>query len=85
MHLTIHLIQIVLGAAFTLGLLGWCLYRLAVLFGIIIVKKRTKPARRPTKGNQTGQAGKSVSTQGQKKTATPISREILYTARPKRG
>lgn len=84
MHQTIHLIQIVLGAAFTLGMLGWCLYRLAVLFGIVIVKKRTKPVRRPTTGSQTGQAGKPVSAKRQKKAVTPISRQLLYTARRER-
>ncbi|ADB42704.1 hypothetical protein [Spirosoma linguale] len=84
MHQTIRLIQLVFGVAFTLGLLGWCLYRLAIWFRLILVWKQTKPARRPTNDNQTRQAGKPSSTKGPKKGPANLSRQMLYTARRKR-
>lgn len=82
MHQSIHLLQLVFGGAFALGLLGWCLYRLAILFGI--VRKQTKTTRRSPNGNQTGRAGKSVSPKGQKKAVTNLSRRVLYSAKRER-
>ncbi|RYC66446.1 hypothetical protein EQG79_29140 [Spirosoma sordidisoli] len=84
MHQTIHIVQVVVGIAFTLGLLGWCLYRLAVWFKLITVKKKTKPVNRPTNSNQTGQAGKPATLKGPKKAVTNISRRTLYSARRER-
>ncbi|WP_460963730.1 hypothetical protein [Spirosoma litoris] len=82
MYHTILIIELVIGVAFTLGLLGWCLYWLAILSGI--VRKQTKLTRRPTNGTVPGQAGRPVLTIGQKKAVIPISRQMLYTARRER-
>lgn len=85
MHQTIHIVQAIIGATFTLGLLGWCLYRLAILFKLIEVRKKKKPARRPTNGNLTDQAGNLVVRKGQKKAVTNVSRQTLYSARRERN
>lgn len=82
MFQTFLIVQLLVVVAFTLGLLGWCLYRLAVLFGI--VRKPTKRTRRPANGTVTGQAGRPVVTKGQKKAVTLISRQMLYTAKRER-
>ncbi|XAZ82144.1 hypothetical protein A6C57_28280 (plasmid) [Fibrella sp. ES10-3-2-2] len=83
MYVLAHLVQLLVGVVLTLTLLGWCLYRLAIWFRLITVKK--KPTKRQDNGHRTGQAGNSVAVKGQRKPVTNISRRMLYTARRERN
>lgn len=85
MHQFIHLAQVLVGLLFTLALLGWCLYRLAILFGLIKGKKKNKLARRQPTINQAGIQGKEQAHKGQKQVVPTISRRALYSAKRERN
>lgn len=83
MQQVFHLLLDLLGIAVGLGLLGWCLYRIAILFGIITVKKRPPKASRTTMKQDEGQGRKKTGKE-QKRPVTNLPRQTLYSARRER-
>lgn len=79
-----HTLLDLMGVSVGLGLMGWCLYRLATLFGIVSVRKRAKKTGSKLTTDLSQQSGKKVSTNSQKRTAASISRQSLYSARKHR-
>lgn len=81
MHQTIHLIQNIMGLAVVLALLGWCAYRLAILFGLVVPKKRPKrPARQPV----VNPGSKQTNGKRKQHNDNSIPRRTFYTARRER-
>ncbi|ADB42737.1 hypothetical protein [Spirosoma linguale] len=80
-----HTLLDLMGVSVGLGLMGWCLYRLAILFGIVSVIKRAKKTGSKLNTDLSQQSGKNVSSKSQKRTAASISRQALYSARKHRG
>ncbi|MEZ0542733.1 hypothetical protein ACAW75_23755 [Fibrella sp. Tmos10] len=84
MQHTIHLVQDLLGVAVGLSLLGWCVYRVAILFGIITVRKRPQKASLIPMSRDERQQQKTP-VNAQKRPVTNLSRQALYTARKARN
>jgi len=80
MHHTIHLIQNIMGLAVALALLGWCGYRLAILFGLIVPKKRPK---RPARQSVVNQDSKQTNGKRKRHNGNSIPRHTFYTAQRK--
>lgn len=82
MNQTIHTIQDLVGVGVATTFLGWALWRLAILFGVISNKQtkgKASPKQARTEKKQVN-GGRTPPT-GKKRGAGTLSRQALYSAR----
>ncbi|CCH03620.1 hypothetical protein FAES_pFAES01130 (plasmid) [Fibrella aestuarina BUZ 2] len=82
MYVLGHLIQLLVGIALTITLMGWCLYRLAILIGLFIPQKRPK---RPVRQGMGNQVVRPLNNEQKQRTRSNIPRRTLYSARRERN
>lgn len=80
-----HTLLDLMGVTVALSLIGWSFYRLAILFGIISVKKMGGKGSSRHYTNLDRQGGQKTSTNTPHKTTPNRSRQALYSARKDRG
>jgi|GEM_PF-6452901 len=80
---TIKTLQIVFGIIIALVMVGWCSWRLLILWGLIAAPKPKKLTPNHRKGNhETEHAkGKPGTASVKKKGAATLSRQALYSSR----